>query len=358
MKQNIYLFSDVLIRKKENTVWLEKIIREEAGESYAEEVQLKLEYLLGEDILIPAGEKKCIPVESIESVICFGTVNFNSRLVHFLSRNRIPMHLFNLTGSYGGSFIPAERSLSGNLLLKQAAFHCNLNKRMEIGKQIINASIANCLTNLKYHYNRGADIPDVIEEITSIKEFVLSAGSISELMGLEGTARRFYYAAWKRIFKQPVEFTTRKKNPPNNLINALISYGNMIVYSVCLNEIYHARLYPEIGFIHQPGDNKMSLSYDLADIFKPLITDRVVFKVINKNIITEKDCVIKNGRCSINKEARQKFVKEIEDKLMTKIQIDGKENRSTYRRIIREECYKLIRHFNEETYYTGYISRW
>lgn len=358
MKQNIYIFSDSLLRRKENTIWLEKVIKENLDEDYAEEANLRQEYLLGEDILLPAGEKKCIPVESIDSIIAFGTVNFNSRLVHFLSQMGIPLHLFSLTGNYGGSFIPAERSLSGNLLIKQVQFHNNKFKRLEIAKQFTGAAISNCLANLRYHLNRGAQVKEFIDHITDIKNYVEGASDSEELMGLEGTAKRIYYSGWKKIFNQPVDFSSRVKNPPNNLINALISYGNMVVYSVCLNEIYHTRLYPEIGFIHQPGDNKMSLSYDIAEIFKPLITDRSIFKVINKNIISEKDAVIKNNRCFIKKEAKQKFAQEIDDKLMTKIQLDGKPVRYSYRRIIREECYKLIKHFNDEEKYDPYITKW
>lgn len=358
MKQNIYIFSDTQLKRKEHTVWLEKIIKENLDEDYADEIQARQEYLLGEDILIPSGEKKCIPVESINSIIAFGTVNFNSRLVHFLSQNEIPLHLFSLSGNYGGSFLPAERSCSGDILLKQAHFHNHKLKRLEIAKQITGAAISNSIANLKYHINRGAHLKDYIEQMTDINNYVMDAGDTEELMGLEGTAKRIYYSAWRHIFTQPVDFSSRVKNPPNNLINALISYGNMIVYSVCLNEIFHTRLYPEIGFIHQPGDNKMSLSYDLADIFKPLITDRAIFKVINKNMISEKDCTVRNNRCILKKSARQKFVQEIEDKLMTKIQLEGKEVRYSYRRVIREECYKLLRHFNQEEPYRAYISKW
>lgn len=358
MKQNIYIFSDTQLKRKENTVWLEKIARENCDEDYAEEVKTIQEYLLGEDILIPAGEKKCIPVESIDSVMAFGTVNFNSRLMHFLSQNQIPLHLFSLSGNYGGSFLPSERSCSGNLLIKQVQFHTHKVKRLEVAKQFTIASVINCLTNLQYHSSRGANVNGFIEQISELKGYINSASDVEELMGLEGTAKRIYYSAWRSIFRQPVEFSARVKNPPNNLINALISYGNMIVYSVCLNEIFHTRLYPEIGFMHQPGDNKMSLSYDIADIFKPIITDRAIFKVINKNILSEKDAVVKNRRCYLKKEARQKFVQEIEDKLMTKIQLDGKEVRYSYRRVIREECYKLIRHFNEEETYKAFITKW
>lgn len=358
MKQIIYIFSDTVIRRKENTIWLEKIIRENNDEDYAEEIQLMQEYLLGEDLLLQSGEKKCIPVESIDSIIAFGTVNFNTRLMHFLSQNEIPLHFFSLKGNYAGSYLPSERSLSGNILLKQAHYHNHKIKRLEIAKQITSASITNGIANLKYHQNRGAHLRDAIEEMSDIKEYTLTAAETDELMGLEGTAKRIYYAAWKNIFKQPVEFNKRVKNPPNNLINALISYGNMVVYSVCLNEIYHTRLYPEIGFIHQPGENKMSLSYDLADIFKPLITDRAIFKVINKNIISEKDCSVRNNRCILKKAARQKFVQEIDDKLMTKIQLEEKTVRYSYRRVIREECYKLLKQFNDDVPYEAYITKW
>lgn len=358
MRQNIYIFSDTLLRRKENTLWLEKVIKESVDEDYTDEMKLKQEYLLGDDILLPAGEKKCIPVESIDSIIAFGTVNFNTRLVHFLSQNGIPLHLFSLSGNYGGSFIPAERSLSGNLMIKQVQFHNHKIKRLEIAKQITLAAVSNALANLKYHLNRGAQLKEYVDDINEIKNYIEDAVDTDELMGLEGTAKRIYYSCWRKIFTQPVEFTARIKNPPNNLINALISYGNMVVYSVCLNEIYHTRLYPEIGFIHQPGENKMSLSYDIAEIFKPLITDRVIFKVINKNLISERDAVIKNNRCFIKKDAKQKFAQEIDDKLMTKIQLDGKPVKYSYRRIIREECYKLIKHFNEEENYSAYITKW
>ncbi len=344
--------------RKENTLWLEKVVKEYEDDEYADEKQIREDCLLGEDILHPASEKKCIPVENIDSIIACGTINFNTHLVHFLSRNKIPLHVISSRGNYGGSFLPADQNRSGTLLLKQALFHKDNKKRLFIAKQFTAASIANAAANLKYHQNRGAHVSGFFEELSDIKSYIATSGSTEELMGLEGTAKRIYYASWRHIFKQPVEFTSRIKNPPNNLINALISYGNMVVYSVCLNEILHTRLYPEIGFIHQPGENKMSLSYDLADIFKPLITDRVIFKVINKQIISEKDCTVKNNRCFLKKEAKQKFARELDDKLMTKIQLPGKEVKYSYRRIIREECYKLIRHLNDEAPYESYIAKW
>lgn len=369
MKQNIYLFSDTLIKRKDHSIVCEKVCKDDvASEDDTWDEYEKEEYVLGEDIEIPAGDNlpphsyssagKYIPIESIESILAFGSVRFNSRFLYFLSQNQIPLHVFSFKGNYAGSFLPSERQNSGSILISQALLFRNHLKRLEVAKQFVLGAISNAIANLKYHLNRGAVLAENIQQLQEIKEYVHRADYIDELMGLEGTAKKCYYSSWKKIFSHPVDFAARVKNPPNNLINALISYGNMIVYSVCLNEIYHTRLYPEIGYLHEPGEAKLSLSYDIAEIFKPLITDRAIFKVINKNIISENDAFIKNGKCVLKKTARIAYVQEIENKLLTKIQVEGKEKRMSYRRLIREECYKLINYITNQVKYEAYISKW
>ncbi len=360
MKKNLYIFSDSSIRRKDKTLLIERICKEESeiDEFEREEKEFLEEYLLGKDILLPSGDKKYIPVESIDSIFSIGAVYFNSRFMYFLSQHQIPMHVFNYLGGYAGSFIPASDINSGTILIQQVKHHKHPVKRLEIAKQFVFGALSNAIANLKYYNNRGSHVDDHIEQIEDIREYIESATSVEELMGLEGAAKKVYYSAWRYIFVYPVDFTRRVKNPPDNLINALISYGNMIVYSVCLNEIYHSRLYPEIGFLHQPGENRHSLAFDVAEIFKPIITDRVIFKMINKHIITESDAIQKNRKCFLKKKAKQEFVAALEDKLMTKIQVDGRDARSSYRRLIREECFKIVEHLRENEKYTPYITKW
>lgn len=355
MKNNLYLFSNTIIRRKENSILLEKIRRESEED---DEFLNEEETFLGSENFIPSGEKKRAPIESIGAVYAIGSINFNSHFLRYISKYSIPLHLFSYSGNYFGSFFPLKRNLSGTILLNQTRCHLNGTERLFIAKKIIDAAIGCSLANLKYYNNRGANIKDQIEHIEDLREYAGNAESIEELMGIEGNAKRIYYSAWKHIFVYPVDFNCRIKNPPNNLINALISYGNAIVYSVCLNEIYLTRLYPEIGFIHQPGDNKTCLVYDIAEIFKPIITDRAIFKAINKNILSENEAFRKGGACLLKKNAKQKFVEIIDVKLSTTIQLEGKEAKYSYRRIIREECYKLIKHFNGEEKYNPFIAKW
>jgi CRISPR-associated protein Cas1 len=366
MQKQLYIFSDSIIKRKDNTILCETLTDEKLNvenleNDLPEDEDSKLcreEYYLDQNVIMPTGDKKYIPVENIESIYSFGSIRFHTRFLYFLSQHRIPIHIFNYNGSHAGSFAPANRNINGSILLMQADHYNNYSKRLFIAKQIITGAASITLTNLNYYNNRGTDLSDEIEYINRILSEFDNIESIGTLMGYEGLIKKTYYETWEKIFKQPVNFTQRVKHPPNNLINSLISYGNAIIYSICLDQIYQTRLYPEIGFIHEPNEGKLSLAYDLSEIFKLLVTDRVIFKVINKLMITEDDYVSRNGSGWIKKDARKIFVREFEEKLLTVINIRESDRNMSYRRLIKEECYKLLKHIKGEEEYKPFISRW
>ena len=358
MKQRLYIFSDSILKRKNNTIFFKAVARGDDDEDFLEDEETKEEYFLSKETLITTGENKNIPIESIDSIYAIGTTNFNSQFLYFLNRHRIPLHVFSYRGSYAGSFLPAERLFSGAVIIKQAEFYRNEKKRLYIAKQFISAAVHNTIANLRYHNNRGKNVADSIEYIKDLAHEVNLTESVHELMGYEGIIKRAYYDAWNTIFNYPVNFKQRVKNTPSDMINSLISYGNMIVYGLVLNEIYQTRIYPEIGFLHEPDDSKLSLAYDIAEIFKPLLTDRIIFKVINMNILSDKDFSTRNGFCRIRKVAKQKYAKEFENKINTKIYFENIKKRISYRRLVREECYKLLRHFNNEEQYFAFRAKW
>jgi len=73
------------------------------------------------------------------------------------------------------------------------------------------------------------------------------------------------------------------------MINSLISFVNSLIYTTVLSEIYKTQLNPTISYLHEPGVKRFSLCLDIAEIFKPLIGDRMIFSLLNKNQITEDD---------------------------------------------------------------------
>ena len=88
-------------------------------------------------------------------------------------------------------------------------------------------------------------------------------------MGIEGRIRNIYYKSYNLFLKDGFHMNGREKRPPNNPINALISFGNSLMYTAVLGQIYRTQLDPSISYLHEPSTRRFSLSLDLAEIFKP-----------------------------------------------------------------------------------------
>ncbi len=354
MKQNIYIFSNSIVKRKQNTLYFERIIEEEKETDFDTDE----EYLFGNDIILPSGEKKFMPIENIESLTAVGSIRFNSRLLNFLSYNRIPIHVISVNGNWSGTFYPAGKSFSGNTLLAQANSFMDEYKRLSIAIKIVETTAQNTLIVLKYYRNRGSNLDETIGIIEELKDEIPHAEDVEELFGLEGYIKHTYYSAWKEIFVYPVPFTSRKKKPSPDFINSMISFGNALLYTVVTNQIYSAKLYPEIGYMHTPGENKFSLAYDIADIYKPLIVDRTIFKLVNKNILSEKDFFNKRGMCLMKKETKKTFVQFFEERLFAKHTHENFSKKVTLRKIIRSDLTNLKNFVSDNGELKFYEARW
>ncbi|MCX8010574.1 MAG: CRISPR-associated endonuclease Cas1, partial [Ignavibacteria bacterium] len=192
MKTNLYIFSDTVLKRKDSTLLCETIAKD--GEEQDDEILSKEEFFLGEDILLPTGDKKYIPIESINSIFSFGTLHFNSRFLYFLSHHHIPLHIFNVRGGYAGSFLPPRESSSGNMLMRQLETFDDQAKRLMLAKAFTTGASFNMLSNLKYYNNRKADLLSSITTIENFTEKMNSATSINQLMGYEGNIKNVYYS--------------------------------------------------------------------------------------------------------------------------------------------------------------------
>lgn len=372
MKKNFYIFTSGILKRKDNTIFFEPFINQETKKPSTLQDDPQLSNIPEEEYLIdfdetedetdkmPASEKtkRFIPVESIDSIYCFGEHRFNTKFFNFLSQNQIPLHIFNYFGFYSGTFYPRETQVSGKLLIAQVEYYLDEKKRLNIAKEFIRGSIHNMLKNLQYYNNRDKDLSYFIEYLTNALKKIDEVKSIEELMGIEGSSRRTYYESWHLIINQSIDFEKREKQPPPNPVNALISFGNSLLYTTTLSEIYRNQLNPTISYLHTPGERRFSLSLDIAEVFKPLIVDRLIFALLNKSIIQEDDFEYNLNSCLLNEGGRKKFVKEYDEKLSTTIK-HRKLNRSTsYQTLIRYECYKLIKHFLGADEYQSFKIWW
>jgi len=142
------------------------------------------------------------------------------------------------------------------------------------------------------------------------------------------------------------------------MINTMISFVNGLVYTRVLGEIYRTQLNPTISYLHEPGVRRFSLSLDLAEIFKPILGDRLIFSLLNKNQITQSSFTRELNYLHLTKDASRIISIKFDEMLKTTIRHKELEKDVTYQHLIRLECYKLIKHLMGEKEYEGFKMWW
>ena len=298
-----------------------------------------------------------LPVENVDELYAFGSVDANSAMYNFLGQQQIPVHFFDYYENYTGSFMPRESLLSGKVLMAQALLHNNKTKRLELARLILEGAVHNIIKNLKYYDKRGRDLLPIIEVIQKYKDRFNTVSDIDELMGYEGNIRKTYYEAFELILND-FSMNGRSMRPPQNEVNSLISFGNMMCYSQCLRAIHQTQLNPVISFLHSPGERRFSLSLDIAEIFKPLLVDRVIFKILNKKMLTEDDFEPGINRVILKPKGKKTFVQAFEDRLVETIQHRTLNRSVSYKHLMKLECYKIIKHILEIESYKPFKMWW
>ncbi len=319
MKKSYYLFNGGTMSRKDNTLCFVSDTVDEKGEKKP---------------------PKYIPIETASELFVFGALDVNAALLNFLGQQSVAVHFFDYYEHYTGSFMPRDYLLAGKMQIEQTKAYLSNKKRIAIAQSFIEGASFNMVKNLKYYDSRGRDLEPCITQIERYRQSIPLSKDVPELMGIEGNCRQTYYSAFDVIIND-FEMGNRTKQPPSNEINALISFGNMMCYTLTLSQIYHTQLNPTISFLHEPGARRYSLALDIAEIFKPILVDRCIFKLLNKKEIQVKHFDKSLNGCRLNATGRQIFAREWDERLKETIKhrILGKS--VSYRHLVKLECYKL-----------------
>lgn len=329
MKENYYITTDGGINKKENTIYFENV-----------------------------QGKTPLPINRVYAIYSYGRLSFSSGAIDYLAKLKIPIHFFNYYGFYEGTFYPREILVSGDVLIKQAENYLNQKMRLDLASKFVAGSTKNILRNLSYYKSSGYLITDQITKIEGILGELIDLNSIPEIMNIEGRIRLQYYRALDEIFPTDFNIIKRERRPPSNKINSLISFGNSMMYSTVLSEIYQTQLNPTISFLHEPSERRFSLALDVSEIFKPIIVDRVIFKLVNKNMLSDSDFRNDLGGILLTDQGKKSVIKEYDAKLSSTIKHRGLNRNVSFRTLIRLELYKLIKHIMGEKEYDPLILWW
>lgn len=327
MGRDVFILSNGRMKRKNNTLYLEE----------------------------QSGLERPLPVEQISNIHFFGQIEFNTSLLHLLSKHQICLHTYNYYGFYDGTYVPRSSKVSGHLLVQQCAHVLDSEKRMYLAKAFVSSGLHHMLRTLR---KRSSDSKAYVDTLGSFIPLMDDVETIPALMGIEGKCRNVYYSAFKILLKKDFTWKSRSKRPPRDPINAMISFGNSLMYTTVLSEIYKTALDPTVSFLHEPSTKRFSLCLDLSEIFKPLLVDPIILNLVNNRRISEAHFEFSSSAVYLNEEGRKRFLAAFDEKMRTTFKHRRLNRKVSYRYLIRLEAYKLIKHLIGDDRYKPFKAWW
>lgn len=108
MKRTYYLFNPGRLSRKDNTLKFTPV--DEEGQE---------------------GQPRYIPIETVDNLFVFGSLDTNSMMYNFLGKHQVAVHFFDYYEHYTGSFMPKDYLLSGKMQIAQMKHHIRQEKRWQ-----------------------------------------------------------------------------------------------------------------------------------------------------------------------------------------------------------------------------------
>lgn len=304
-------------------------------------------------------QKTPMPLEQIDEIYCTSHVTLSSGAIHILSGREIPVHFFNHYGFYESTLWPRKKAISGNITVLQAQAYLSADHRFKLASAFVEGAAMNMKKLLTIQERNGRNLDSYIEKIIKLSEEIpVSSPSIQRLMGIEGNIRKTYYEALDAILPDWLSIGRREFHPPTNPGNAVMSFLNSLAYSSCLTEIYYTQLDPSISFLHEPGTRRFSLSLDLAELFKPAISDRIFLKVANRGELNKDHFDTKLSNVMFTETGKRFILKSFQEKIEDTVMHRGLKRKITYRRLMRLESYKILNDLLLKKTYKPIVAWW
>lgn len=290
-----------------------------------------------------------IPIEDTKELYCMNEVSLNTKFLDFIAKAGITIHFFNYYENYTGSFYPREQLISGNLTVKQSIAY--VEKRLIIAKAIVLA-IANNIREVLYHYYRHGkkDLKPLIDWLKKdVDNLLAKECNIKQILAIEGKIWHKFYDSFQYFLLDDFIINKRVKRPPDNPMNALISFGNTLLYTKTISAIYHTHLNQSISFLHSPRDGRFSLSLDLCEAFKPIIVFKTIFDLVNnKKLQVSKHFDKKLNYALLNDTGKKIFIESYENRLNETFLHPKLKRKTSYKSAIKYDAYKLVKFIMED----------
>jgi len=247
-------------------------------------------------VLVKNEVKIRLPIHNLDGIVCLGRVICSSILLGFCVKRGLTVSFLSSNGRFLAKVMGPT---TGNVLLRRDQYRRaeEMNLCVPIAKAIVLAKVSNCRTSLQRtvrdHSGKGdmSEIKKVVRNLEQCLRDIKAADDLERIRGFEGYASRSYFSVFNDMItsqKNYFVFEGRTRRPPQDNVNALLSF----TYTLLLHDVSSALeavgLDPQVGFFHRFRPGRLSLALDLMEEFRPVLADRLILSLINMKQITGK----------------------------------------------------------------------
>lgn len=298
-----------------------------------------------------------IPILDLKRILIFGNNQMSTELMRYLAGKGIEVAFLSSTGRFKFRIVPET---SKNIYLRMAQHDRYREKefRVSMSRTIVRAKLKN-QRSLLVRYQRNRPEVDLKRSLAALKGFIHQTeemDSVERLMGIEGIGSKAYFEAYGKLVGGGFEFTKREYYPAPDPVNALLSFGYMLLFNELSSLLEACGFDIFLGFLHSTRYGRASLSTDLIEDLRSPLIDRLVLYLINKGTIKPAQFVQVEGKKGVRMDdaARKTYLSNYEKFMTAHFQDPATAKRKDYRGILREKVMGLERSVLNRAEYRPY----
>lgn len=248
-------------------------------------------------VKVGGSERVRIPAHTVKSIICLKNTTITTPFIGFCSRHGISLSFHSENGKFLGR---VYGSINGNVLLRKKQYDImNTNEALEIARNILIGKFANSRNVLLKSARNNTEkaslaLRQSADKISESFKLLENADNIDSMRGIEGSVASIYFSAFDEMLKiddEKLAFEKRSRRPPENRVNALLSFVYMLLKNDVCSALESVGLDPAAGYLHSLRPGRESLALDIMEELRAPLCDRFVISVINLKEIQAKDFI-------------------------------------------------------------------
>nr|MDO8087955.1 CRISPR-associated endonuclease Cas1 [Candidatus Sigynarchaeum springense] len=289
--------------------------------------------------------KRSIPIHRLSSIEFYGNVSVTMPVLELCEDLGIPCFFNTYLGNPVGMFIPASGT-NPSTRLHQYAVISDPERRLRVAIRIVQKTIRERIRLVRTRFTSN-DASMILERMESHVRAAGEARDLNELRGHEGVAMKEFFDCFGSMLKY-LPFHHRSRHPPEDESNALLSYGNVLLYNMVNAEVYKSSLDPCAGFLHDVAGPRNSLALDIAEMFRPALVDDLIIVCDHQRIINVGHFDKDEFKCYLSKEGRTKWIGEFKKRSSRLVDYPSLQRPVSMQEQIKLQCYKLIKYLTNE----------